>query len=109
MQPWFYFLYFETKCLPQVDQEESKNIELVQVAELEELITKLSPGLKSCHKSGFVATMALSMIQERYLKPWKYQNPEETVDGYAESCLQLIYRAACLDEQLPCNNIKASG
>ena len=109
MQSWFNFLYFETKCLPQADQEESKNLELAQVGELEKLISKLSPDLKSCHKSGFVATMALSMIQERYLKPWKYQNPEETVDGYAESCLQLIYRAACLDEQLPCSNIKASG
>ncbi|MEB8430618.1 hypothetical protein OO007_00125 [Cocleimonas sp. KMM 6892] len=102
MQAWFNFLYFETKCLPQIDQEESKNLELAQVGELDKLISKLSPDLQACHKSGFVATMALSMIQERYLKPWKYHNAEQTVDEYADSCLQLIYRAACLEEVSPC-------
>ncbi len=102
MQQWFNFLYFETRCLPQIDQEESKNLELTQVGELEKLISKLSPDLKACHKSGFVATMALSMIQERYLKPWKYQKAEKTVDEYADNCLQLIYKAACLEEVTPC-------
>ncbi|PID33663.1 MAG: hypothetical protein CR955_01360 [Thiotrichales bacterium] len=99
MQPWFNFLYFETRCLPQADQEESKNLELAQEAELERLILKLSP---DCHNLGFIATMALSMTQERYLKPWKYQHAEKTVDEYADNCLQLIYRAVCLEEAVPC-------
>lgn len=101
MQSWFNFLYFETKCLPLKYQEESKNIELIQVAELEKLIAKLSPDLKACYKPEFVATMAISMIQERYLKPWKYHNAADSIDEYADSCLQLIYRAVCLDERVP--------
>ena len=108
MQPWFYFLYFETKSLPQVDQEGSLKIELIQVKELEMLIDQLMPDSEtcndSCHKAEFVATMALSLIQERYLKPWKYQNPAETIDEFADNCLQLIYRAICLDEVQPCAN-----
>ena len=106
MQPWFYFLYFETKSLPQADQEGSLKIELIQVKELETLIDRLMPDSEtcndSCHKAEFVATMALALIQERYLKPWKYKNPAESVDEYAEKCLQLIYRAICLDEVQPC-------
>lgn len=104
MQPWFYFLYFETRSLPQSDQEESKNIELVQVEELSKLIQQLTPDSDACHKSEFVATMALSLIQERYLKPWKYQKAAATVDDYADKCLQLIYRAICVDEVQPCKN-----
>ena len=107
MQPWFYFLYFETKSLPSADQEGSLKIELIQVKELETLIGKLIKDTDhcedACHKAEFVATMALSLIQERYLKPWKYRNPEETIDAYADKCLQLIYRAICLDEAQPCH------
>lgn len=105
MQPWFYFLYFETKSLPQADQEGSLKIELVQVKELNGLISQLTSRSDSCHKAEFVATMALSLIQERYLKPWKYHNAEETIDEYADKCLQLIYRAMCVDEVEPCRNI----
>jgi len=105
MQHWFYFLYFETRSLPPVDQEQSKNIELTQVEEIEKRIkqlvlkqTKLSTSADACHKSEFVATMTLSLIQERYLKPWKYHQVEKTIDEYADNCLQLIYRATCVEE-----------
>ena len=102
MQPWFNFLYFETKSLPQSEQGESKNIELTQVKAIESLIQQLRPESAACHQSEFVATMALSLIQERYLKPWKYHNAPETIDEYADHCLQLIYRAICVEEQEPC-------
>ena len=104
MQPWFYFLYFETKSLPVANQKESKNIELTQIKELESLIGQLAKGSDACHKSDFVATMALALIQERYLKHWKYKKAEETIDDYADKCLQLIYRALCIDELQPCES-----
>lgn len=104
MQPWFYFLYFETKSLPVLDQKESKNIELTQIKALESLIGQLTQDHDACHKSDFVATMALALIQERYLKHWKYKKSAETIDDYADKCLQLIYRAICIDELLPCKS-----
>jgi len=94
LQPWFYFLYFETRSLPLADQEASKNIERMTVDELAHLIRQLRDDKQltteppvSAH---FIATMTLSMIQERYLKPWKYRKPEQSIDAYAEQCLQLI-------------------
>jgi len=108
MQPWFYFLYFETRSLPQAEHEESKNIERTQVKAIKRLLNQLRPESAACHQSEFVATMALSLIQERYLKPWKYQNAPSTIDEYADNCLQLIYRAICIDEQMPCSSSKAA-
>lgn len=91
MQPWFNFLYFETKSLPQLEQEASKNLELDQVATLSAVLKRIEPKVGIDHD--FVATMALTLIQERYIKPWKYHNPENTIDQYAEDCLALIYKS----------------
>ncbi len=94
LQPWFYFLYFETRSLPLKDQEASKNIERFTVDELARLLEQQRAALVGSNINGvssdFIATMALAMIQERYLKPWKYKKPAQTIDQYADHCLLLI-------------------
>ena len=90
MQSWFNFLYFETKSLPAKEQEASKNLELQQVSAMAKILSQLKP--ESSLDMEFVATMALSLIQERYVKPWKHHNPKTTVDQYANDCLALIYK-----------------
>ena len=37
--------------------------------------------------------MAMSMVQERYLKYWKYKDSGLTIDDYADETLKLIYAA----------------
>lgn len=93
LQPWFYFLYFETRSLPIKHQEDSKNLERSQVAELERLIVRLQQKPERGYPADFLATMVLTMVQERYLKPWKYKQPASTIDEYAENCLRLIHRS----------------
>jgi AcrR family transcriptional regulator len=93
LQPWFYFLYFETRSLPQEHQNDSKNLERSQVAELERLILRLQEKPGQGYPAEFIATMVLTMVQERYLKPWKYKQPASTIDEYAENCLRLIHRS----------------
>lgn len=95
MHPWFNFLYFETKSLPQLEQEASKNLELEQVNALTTTLKRLQP--ETNIDIDFVSSMALSMIQERYVKPWKYHQPQTSVDQYSEDCLALIYK--CIDYQ----------
>lgn len=90
LQPWFNFLYFETKSLPQLEQEASKNIELEQVAALANILKRLKPD--SAADMDFVATMVGALIQERYVKPWKHHLPKTTVDKYADDCLALVYK-----------------
>jgi AcrR family transcriptional regulator len=89
MQPWFYFLYFETRSLPMEHQNESKNLERTQVAEFEGVISRL-PVTDQAYPADFLATLVLTMVQERYLKPWKYKQPADTIDEYADNCLRMI-------------------
>jgi len=91
MQPWFNFLYFETKSLPYKEQEASKNLELEQVSAMANILKRLKP--ESDIDMSFVSTMALSLIQERYVKPWKHHQPEQTVDQYANDIVALIYKS----------------
>ena len=89
LQPWFYFLYFETRSLPLENQEESKNIELTTVTETTRFIDEIAKQSGHEPPSRLIATMILAMIQERYLKPWKYKKPETTIDTYADQCIWL--------------------
>lgn len=93
MHPWFNFLYFETKSLPYLDQVASKNLELEQINALADTLKRLKP--ETNINIEFVSSMTLSMIQERYVKPWKYNQPEATVDQYADDCIELVYK--CID------------
>ncbi|MEW8508079.1 MAG: hypothetical protein AB2598_15385 [Candidatus Thiodiazotropha sp.] len=93
LQPWFYFLYFETRSLPLEHQNDSKNLERSQVAEIGRLVSQLQDQPEQGYPAEFIATMVLTMVQERYLKPWKYKHPAATIDAYAENCLGLIHRS----------------
>jgi AcrR family transcriptional regulator len=93
LQPWFNFLYFETRSLPPSHQDDSKNIERTQATEIERLIVQLQERPDQGYPAEFIATMVLTMVQERYLKPWKYKQPASTIDEYAENCLRLIHRS----------------
>lgn len=99
LQPWFYFLFFETRSLPPHQQESSKQIERDQVTALTAAISTACQQHAQHHASSaqpeFVATMILAMIQERYIKHWKYQQPTQTIDTYADHCLELIQRLSC--------------
>ena len=79
LQPWFFFLYFETRSLSPVDQQRSKNIELNSIAMFE---TKIQQGLDNGHftvrSPYFVAQTILIALQDWYLKPWK--NKEKHID-----------------------------
>jgi AcrR family transcriptional regulator len=90
LQPWFNFLYFETRSLPPAHQNDSKDIERTQAAELEALIAQLQVRPDQSYPADFLANMVLTMVQERYLKPWKYKQPVNTIDQYAENCLKML-------------------
>ncbi len=96
LHPWFYFLYFETRSLPSSHQKDSKTIELRITSALESILSEIDNSEDNNDKKyHFIATMALSMVQERYLKYWKYKDTSMTIDqsieNYADETLRLIY------------------
>jgi AcrR family transcriptional regulator len=92
LHPWFYFLYFETRSLPSAHQKDSKTIELRITSALESILSEIDNNKENNNnKYHFIATMALSMVQERYLKYWKYKDASLTIDNYADETLKLVY------------------
>jgi hypothetical protein len=90
LHPWFYFLYFETRSLPSSHQKDSKTIETRITSALESILSEIDKN-EDNNKYHFIATMALSMVQERYLKYWKYKDASLSIDNYADETLKLIY------------------
>lgn len=79
LQPWFFFLYFETRSLSIENQIKSKNIELNTIATLEKIIQSgLDKKIFDVVSPYFVATTILIVLQDWYLKPWK--NKEKNID-----------------------------
>ena len=74
LQPWYFFLYFETRSLPEGQQKASTLIEL-------DAISAFSSHIEAGVKSGefnvsnprAVANAIVVMLEDWYLKPWKTQ------------------------------------
>lgn len=84
MQPWFYFSYMEAKNLPKNAQKEAITSELAT----EQLIADIIREGQS--KKVFVYTdpdmtsaLTKAMLQDWYLKKWKYQARAVSVEVYA--------------------------
>ena len=88
LQPWFFFMYMETRSLPIEQRRESMASELGIEKHLAQLLT--SPSRLSTSESQLLASHALSLVQDWHLKRWKYNAAEVSVDAFADSVVALI-------------------
>ncbi len=99
VQPWFYFSYMEAKSMSRKERDFYKQAELFT----ENLILKI---LKQGVKEGqfadqdhqLAASVIKSMLQDWYLKRWKYSKREISVDRYAEFLIGFIESFYCLSQ-----------
>lgn len=85
LQPWFFFLYFETRCLSAEDQIKSKAIELSIIETIEAVIQSgVDKGIFSVNSPYFVAQTILIAIQDWYLKPWKNKQKDIDLEQYSK-------------------------
>jgi len=101
LQPWYFFLYFETRCLPEQQQLESKEIELGAIDAFE---ARIVAGIESqefyVSDPRMVANMIVVLLEDWYLKPWKTQLPnysvsdiheqEKRISNYSHSIVDLV-------------------
>lgn len=93
LQPWFSFLYFETRSLPRPQQEDSKNIELAVTRHLAGLIRRgQAQGMFREDVPAVVASALVAFIQDGYLKPWKWRALGMDADAYADAAGDLAQR-----------------
>jgi len=90
--PWFYFSYMEARHLAPTHKEEAKASEL----ETERLFTEIiDEGVAEdrfvVQDSVLAASVIKAMVQDWYVKRWKYAKRHVTVDQYADfvvSCVE---------------------
>jgi AcrR family transcriptional regulator len=101
LQPWYFFLYFETRCLPQEQQRESKQIELDGIKSFEAHIQSgVDAGEFYTGDARMVANTIVVLLQDWYLKPWKTLSPwkanisveqqETQINNYSQSIIELV-------------------
>ena len=101
LQPWYFFLYFETRCLPEAQQRESKQIELDGIRSFEAQIQDgVNAGEFHTSDARMVANTIVVLLEDWYLKPWKTLSPwkknipieqqEKQINNYSQSINQLV-------------------
>ncbi len=101
LQPWYFFLYFETRSLPDLMQQESKQMELEAIDNFQSTIKN---GI-DCNEftqtdSLMVANMIVVMLEDWYLKPWKnhsasrrrqtVEQKEARIESYYQALITML-------------------
>ncbi|MBX2848782.1 MAG: TetR/AcrR family transcriptional regulator [Acidiferrobacterales bacterium] len=101
LQPWYFFLYFETRSLPDALQQESKQIELDAI---ESFQSKIEAGMANnefyTSDARMVANMIVVMLEDWYLKPWKnlstgrrkltIEQQESNIESYYQALISMF-------------------
>ncbi|MGH1485401.1 MAG: TetR/AcrR family transcriptional regulator [Cellvibrionaceae bacterium] len=98
LQPWFFFLYFETRCLSVENQERSKAIEINTITIFETIIQRgMDKGKFEVNSPYFVAQTILIVLQDWYLKPWKNKNKQIKLEDYSYYLFIMVKKLLKLD------------
>jgi len=96
MQPWFYFFYMEAKNMNEEGREKAKAAELATEKVLADIIREgRDLGLFNDRNALMTAAVIKAMLQDWYLKRWKYAGRNITVDQYGRFLIDFI-EAFCL-------------
>ena len=91
MQPWFYFSYMETKNLSKAEKEKAIESELYTekiFADILKLAQDESRFVKRDYR--LIAGVIKAMLQDWYLKRWKYAKRNVSVDQYANFVIEFV-------------------
>ena len=91
MQPWFYFSYMEAKNLAEPERQNAIESEL----ETEKLFAYIvqqgqDAGLFELRDPQMTAAIIKSILQDWYLKRWKFSRRNISVDQYADFIIEFV-------------------
>ena len=85
MQTWFYFTYIEARNLPRDEQKRAIQSELQTEKIFIDIINEgITEQVFRDENVTLVASVIKAMLQDWYLKRWKYKNRKVLVDEYAD-------------------------
>jgi len=87
LQPWFYFVYMDSRVLQAEQRSTAKASELYVQALFAGIIARIpgrvgSPDLAAAH--------IMAVFQDWYVKRWKYRAAEVTPDAFAASAVRMM-------------------
>lgn len=88
LHPWFYFVFMDSRVLPAKQKTVAKAADLHFQNKLAELA--LASGARSPEVATLLASHALALAQDWYVKRWKYVKLGIDIDDFAESICRLI-------------------
>ena len=91
MQPWYYFSYMEAKNLSKTERAKAVASDLNMEQKIEAIIANGQKEGEFCKRdSQLAASLIQAMIQDWYLKRYKYHQRCISVDQYAEFVLEFV-------------------
>ena len=97
LQPWFYFVYMDSRVLNHEQRGMAKHSELAAQSYIAGLIDEIRP--QAGGDSTLLAAHLLAMFQDWYVKRWKYRAAKVNVDDFADSVLLLMRSHLTEDSQ----------
>ncbi|MFI4939214.1 MAG: TetR/AcrR family transcriptional regulator [Burkholderiales bacterium] len=88
LQPWFYFVYMESRVLQAEQRKTAKSAELHFQAQIADSIEET--GLLPSEEAHLLAAHCLALVQDWHVKRWKYQAAKISVDAFADSAVRMV-------------------
>lgn len=88
LQPWFYFVYMDSRALSFEQRGMAKGSELSVQAAVAAIIEELDPRPEG--DAALLAAHFVALFQDWYVKRWKYRAAKVHVDDFADSTVRLI-------------------
>jgi AcrR family transcriptional regulator len=85
LQPWFYFVYMDSRVLNFEQRNMAKSSELSIQTLIASIIGELRP--TPAGEATMLAAHIVALFQDWYLKRWKYRAAKVSVDEFADSVL----------------------
>ncbi len=94
MQPWFYFAYMETKNLDKIQRKRSIESELFTEQVFHDVLLEgQKEGVYKAIDSTLTAGVIKALLQDWYVKRWKYSRRHISVEAYAEFVISFVESA----------------
>jgi len=92
LQPWFYFSYMETKNLPKEAHKKAIEAELFTEKIFADIIEEgIKKGVFREVDTRLSPAVIKAMLQDWYLKRWKYERRKVTVEQYAAFLVDVLF------------------
>lgn len=94
MQPWFYFSYMETKHFDRQARERAMEAELTSERYFTECLRAgIAAGLFRERDPELTAALIKPLLQDWYLKRWKYRRRNIGIEAYADALIEFVEAA----------------